>query len=245
MARFFVACRLMMVPDYTNVTPEQAVAIQQQMREQIRLTPLQQEIRTIAGADISFNKYSEIVYAGIIVLSYPDLVVVDQATTISKTSFPYIPGLLAFREVPALMEVWNKMSVKPDVLVLDGQGIAHPRRMGIASHFGLIAQTPTIGCAKSILAGSYTEPADVVFAMSDLTHKGEKVGVALRTKRKCKPVYISPGNLITIEESISVIEKCIGKYRIPEPTRLAHILVNKTRTQHGDNNMTGALTFEF
>lgn len=220
--------------DYENLTPAQAIAYQQQLRGQIQIKPLETPIRTIAGADISFNKYSEIVYAGIVLFSYPDLQIIGNATTISRTTFPYISGLLAFREVPALLEAWNKLPVKPDVLVLDGQGTAHERRMGIATHFGLVTGATTIGSAKSRLTGRYEEPAGQPFAQSPMYDKGELIGIALRSKKSCKPIYISPGNNISMQQSVDVIKNCIRGYRIPEPTRQAHLLVNKIRVADGD-----------
>lgn len=215
--------------NYNSLSPTEAVALQKELRQQIALIPLQHPVKTVAGADISFNKYSEIVYAGIVVLNYPDLQVIHTATAVATTKFPYIPGLLAFRELPALMEVWQKLEIKPDVLILDGHGIAHPRRMGIATHFGLVADTPTIGCAKSLLTGKYEEPGILPLATSPLMDKQEEIGKVLRTKNKCKPVYVSPGHKITMLESLDVIAQCIRKHRIPEPTRLAHLLVNKIR----------------
>jgi deoxyribonuclease V len=222
--------------DYERLTPAQAIAYQQELRKRMQIKPLNKSIATIAGSDISFNKYSEIVYAGIVLFSYPDLKIIGQSTAISRTSFPYISGLLAFREVPALLEAWRKLTIKPDLLILDGQGIAHERRTGIATHFGLIANVPTIGSAKSRLTGRYEEPADKVFAQSPMYDKGEIIGMALRSKKKCKPIYISPGNLISMEQSVDVIKNCIRGYRIPEPTRQAHLLVNKIRIEDSGNN---------
>ena len=218
-----------MIISYNNITPEQAVALQTQLREQLQIKPLNKNIHTIAGADISFNKYSTTVYAGIVVMQFPSLQVIETSGVIDEATFPYIPGLLAFREVPALSKAWEKLKTKPDVLVLDGHGIAHPRRMGIAAHFGVVMNTPTLGCAKSLLTGKYEEPAPEAGAMSDLVLKGEVIGKVLRTKKNVNPVYISPGNLITMEESLVLIKQCVGKYRIPEPTRLAHNYVNELR----------------
>ncbi len=222
--------------DYHNLTPLQAIAYQHELRKLVNIRPLNNPVNVIAGADISFNKYSDVVYAGIVLLSYPDLKVIGQSTAICKTTFPYIPGLLAFREVPALLEAWNKLAIEPDVLVLDGQGIAHIRRLGIATHFGLIAGTPTLGSAKSRLTGKYEEPGDAAFSQSPMYDKGELIGIALRSKKKCKPIYISPGNMISMEQSVEIIKNCIRGYRIPEPTRQAHLLVNKIRIANSDNN---------
>jgi deoxyribonuclease V len=221
----------MIIADYNKLSSEEAIALQQQLRTQVQLTPLQKEVTTIGGADISFNKYSETVYAGIVVLSYPHLEVIDKAAVITEVNFPYIPGLLAFREVPALAQAWNKLAIKPDVLVLDGHGIAHPRRMGIATHFGIIANHPTIGCAKSMLTGKYTDLGENTFDTAPLISKNEIIGTVLRTKLKTNPVFVSPGNLITMEESVELIKNCVVKYRIPTPTRLAHNYVNEIRVK--------------
>lgn len=215
--------------DYSNISPVEAIALQKSMREQVVLQPLKQPVYTIGGADISFNKYSTTVYAGIVTLSFPGMQVIDEATAVTEVTFPYVPGLLAFREIPAILNVWNTLGRKPDVLVFDGHGIAHPRRMGIATHFGLVTNSITIGCAKSLLCGEYEVPANEPFSTSDIVHKGEIIGQALRTRKNCKPVYVSPGHFISLQESVEIMKRCIGKYRIPEPTRLAHILVNRVR----------------
>ena len=221
---------------YQNLTAAEAIAYQHELRKQIDLRPLDIPVNYIGGADISFNKYSETVYAGIIVLRYPELHVVDKITVIDQTRFPYIPGLLAFREVPALLKAWNQLQTKPDVMVLDGQGIAHQRRLGIATHFGLVTGAPSIGCGKSRLTGNFTEPENIPFAESVLYDQGEEVGIVLRTKRNCEPVYVSPGHRVSIRESVDIIKHCVGKHRIPEPTRLAHLLVNQSRIAAGNNN---------
>ncbi|MGB4776694.1 MAG: deoxyribonuclease V [Daejeonella sp.] len=227
--------------DYEKLSVAEAITYQHELRKRIQIVPLAKPIKIIGGADISFNKYSEIVYAGIIVLSYPDLKELERVTVISKTTFPYISGLLAFREVPALMEVWNKLKTKPDLLVLDGQGIAHRRRTGIATHFGLLADVPTIGCAKSRLFGDVTEPGNLPFAQTEILDKDEIIGIALRTKKNCKPILISPGHHVSIAQSVDIIKQCVGKYRIPEPTRRAHLLVNEARVKEGGGNLQQSL----
>ena len=222
--------------EYENLTPAQAIAYQLELQRKIRIKPLGKPVKIIGGADISFNKYSEVVYAGIVLLSYPELKVIGQATAISRTKFPYISGLLAFREVPALLDAWNKLEIKPDLMVLDGQGIAHERRTGIATHFGLITDVPSIGSAKSRLTGKYAEPGNEIFDQSPMYDRGELIGVALRSKKKCNPIYVSPGHDVSMEQSVEIIKNCIRGYRIPEPTRQAHLLVNKIRIADGDNN---------
>ncbi|MBS7562891.1 deoxyribonuclease V [Mucilaginibacter sp. Bleaf8] len=223
-----------MIPaNYEQLTAEQAIAYQNELRSQIKIQPLEKHISIIAGSDISFNKYSEIVYAGIVLFKYPEMEIIGHATAVSQTTFPYISGLLAFREVPALLEAWNKLETKPDLLVLDGQGIAHRRRMGIASHFGVITNTPTIGSAKSRLFGRYEEPANEPFAASPMYDRQEVIGVALKSKRNCNPIFISPGHKVSLDQSVDIIKNCIKGYRIPEPTRQAHILVNQVRVELG------------
>ncbi len=225
--------------EYESLSPAQAIELQNGLRKQIRIEPLEKQIQTIAGADISFNKYEETVYADIIVLSFPDLQEVAKATVISRTSFPYIPGLLSFREVPSLLKAWNQLKTKPDLMVLDGQGIAHPRRMGIATHFGLVTDTPAIGCAKSLLTGKFEALAEAAGSESLIFDGEEVIGAALRTKNKVNPVFISPGHRITLQQSLEIIKRCVAGYRIPEPTRKAHLLVNQVRTQNmGDKRST-------
>ena len=210
-------------------TPEAAVVLQQQLRNQVRIQPLERPAETIAGCDISFNKFEETVYAGIVVLRLDTLETIAEATAITTTSFPYVPGLLSFREIPALLEAWEKLTLLPDVVVFDGHGIAHPRRLGIASHAGLLLNRPTLGCGKSVLVGRYEEPAPERGSWSPMLHRGEVIGAALRTKNKVNPVYVSPGHLIDLQTSIDLMLRCDGGYRIPETTRRAHNLVNNVR----------------
>ncbi|SDE26351.1 Endonuclease V [Mucilaginibacter pineti] len=221
---------------YENLTPAQAIAHQHELRRKVDIKPLEKPIRVIGGADISFNKDSDIVYAGIVLFNYPELKVIGTATAISKTKFPYISGLLAFREVPALLDAWLKLPIMPDLMVLDGQGIAHERRLGIATHFGLVTDTPSIGSAKSRLYGRYDEPANIPLATSRMYDNGEVIGTAIRSKRNCNPIYVSPGHHISMEQSVEVIKNSLRGYRIPEPTRQAHLLVNKIRIEDSGNN---------
>ncbi|GEP51749.1 endonuclease V [Flavobacterium noncentrifugens] len=215
---------------YDHISIPEATQIQLEMREKIVLKPFEKRIRTIAGADISFNKFSNTVFAGIVVLSYPEMELLSYSLVEMETIFPYVSGYLAFREVPSLLRAWEQLPEKPDVLVLDGQGITHPRKMGIASHFGVLENQPTIGCAKSMMFGKFDDLGLEKNSSSAIFGKGELLGYALRTKNAVKPIYISPGNLITVEESLEVIRDCVGKYRIPEPTRVAHDMVNLFRT---------------
>ncbi len=214
-----------------DVTPREAVEIQQRLRALVRIEPLQREIQTIGGADISFNKFSETVYAGIVVLSFPDLRLIDTAGVRSTARFPYVPGLLSFREMPSVLEAWDQLKTRPDVLMLDGQGLAHPRRFGIACHAGVLLDLPTIGCAKSILVGRHSALALEAGSHAPLIHRGEQVGEALRTKRGVTPVYVSVGHLMDLPSAVEVARRSTGKYRQPEPTRQAHLLVNRLRRE--------------
>ena len=212
-----------------NLAPREAIELQKQLRARVLIEPLTKEIRTIAGADISFNKFSETVYAGIVVLRLPSLEVIEEAGVVSTARFPYISGLLSFREAPSVLEAWEKLKTEPDAVMFDGQGIAHPRRVGIASHMGLILNRPTFGCAKSVLVGRYEEPLPERGSSAPLVDKGEQVGVALRTKTKTQPIFVSPGHLIDLAGAIDLTLRSDGGYRQPEPTRRAHLLVNVLR----------------
>ena len=215
---------------YENISIPEATIIQTALRDKLDTTERSLKIETIAGADISLNLYSTTIYAGIVVLSFPQLKPVAYSLVKAATHFPYVPGYLAFREVPALVKVWEQLPVKPSVLVVDGHGIAHPRRMGIAAHFGTLTGQTSMGCAKNILFGKYDEPAVEFGSYSPVYDKQEQIGFAFRSKGKTAPVYISPGNGMGLMNSLHIIQQCTGKYRIPEPTRLAHELVNQFRT---------------
>ena len=213
-----------------DLSPHEAVELQKQLRSRGLLAPLEvSKIQTIAGADISFNKYSETIYAGVVVMKFPTMEVLEAAGAIGTTQFPYIPGLLSFREIPALLQAWQKLQITPDVLVCDGQDIAHPRRFGIVSHAGLLIEKPTVGCAKSVLVGKFEEPEKARGSWSPIFLKNETVGVALRTKNNVQPVYVSPGHLCDLESVIEILLRCDGGYKIPEPRRRAHLFVNELR----------------
>jgi deoxyribonuclease V len=215
---------------YDHFSLTEATSLQNEMRHSLSLQTQINGITTIAGGDISHNKDTDIVYAGIVILSYPQMIVQSYSLVKAKTTFPYIPGFLGFREVPALLQAWNQIPVKPDVMILDGQGITHPRRMGIASHFGLLANCPSIGCAKSMLYGEFPDLGEDKFSSSPITKNNELLGYALRTKNNVEQVYISPGHKVSVNDSLNIIKQCVQKHRIPEPTRQAHNYVNLLRT---------------
>ncbi len=212
-----------------NLTPQEAIALQKQLATQIEITHYAPVVRYIGGADISFNRGSDEVFAGIVVLDFSSLAIVEQRVVRTQANFPYIPGLLSFRELPPLLEVWEQLTLKPDVLMLDGQGLAHPRRFGLACHMGLWLNIPTLGCAKTHFIGEYTPPAETQGSYSELMDSGSQLGYVLRTKTRVKPVFISPGHRVALEQSLEWALAATGKYRIPEPTRQAHLAVNAAR----------------
>ncbi|RZJ72728.1 deoxyribonuclease V [Flavobacterium sp.] len=215
---------------YDNLSISEATLIQKELQAKIDLTPFDKEIKLVAGADISFNKFSTTVYAGIVVMEYPSMKIKQMALAKGEANFPYVSGYLAFREMPALQKAWRMLTLTPDILILDGQGITHPRRMGIATHFGIVENQPTIGCAKSMLSGKFDDLELGKFSSAPIVIKDQLCGHALRTKNAVKPIYISPGHKVSVDQSLEIVSRCVGKYRIPEPTRIAHEMVNLFRT---------------
>ena len=218
-----------------NLAPRDAIALQKELAKEVRLVPLANVPSYIGGCDVSMNRFAKDGFAGFVTLSYPDLEIVDHAAHKGVIPFPYIPGLLSFREIPLLLEAWKKLGRRPDVLLVDGIGIAHPRRLGIASHLGVLLDVPTIGVAKSVLIGSYDPPGNEPGDTAPLVDQknGEIIGMALRTKRNVKPVFVSPGHLVTLEDATALVSSCVRKHRIPEPTRAAHNLMNEYRRKDG------------
>lgn len=187
------------------------------------------EIKLIAAADVSFNRYSKFLYASVVLVNFPDLSLNSFYTGKFETNFPYIPGYLSFREAPPVLKLFQQIKVVPDILLCDGQGIAHPRGIGLASHLGLFLDIPSIGCAKSVLVGDYDEPNWRKGSISYLKYQDKIVGAALRTRSYVKPVFVSCGHKVNLEDSLKIILKCSPKYRIPEPLRQAHAKVNEIR----------------
>lgn len=211
-----------------NISPAEAIALQKALATELEYQrPLDLNgIGLVAGVDVSVKTNvvtgAATSQAAVVVLSYPDMRVVETALAQMATPFPYVPGLLSFREGPVLEMAFAKLESEPDVLIFDGMGRAHPRRIGIASHMGLWLQKPTIGCGKTLLTGKYAEPANERGATSDLVDHGEVIGAVVRTRANVKPVYISVGHLADLATSVELIMQCTTKYRLPEPIRAAH-----------------------
>ena len=205
-----------------RVNIEEAIQIQENLRSRIILKKTFSEVRTIGGADVAYPKDRNFLFGAIVVLSFPNLEIVDSATAHAKISFPYIPGLFSFREGPVLIKAFERLKMKPDVMIFDGQGIAHPRGIGLASHMGLWLHLPSIGCAKTPLLNDFITPGPLKGSFELIRREEEEVGAALRTKDKVKPVFVSPGHLIDLRTSIQIILETCQKFRMPEPLRKAH-----------------------
>lgn len=210
--------------------PRDAVEIQNKLRSKVAIKPFRKKVRLIAGFDLSYLSKDEAI-AGAVLFSWPNFKEIDRIYSMSPVNFPYISGLLSFREMPALLKLWKKIRNKPDLLFIDGQGIAHPRGLGIASHFGITVQRPTIGTAKSRLVGSFREPGKKKGSGSPLYYKRKMIGAVLRTRENTKPIFVSPGHMMTIKDSVKWTMRVTDRCRIPEPTRQADIYVNKLKAE--------------
>jgi deoxyribonuclease V len=220
-----------------DLEPTAAVALQRQLADRIDTrTPLP-HCELLAGADVSYNRFSSRFFAGVVVLRLPDCTVVERKGAVRELPFPYIPGLLSFREAPALLDALAQLQSEPDAIMCDGQGIAHPRRFGIACHLGLWVDRPCFGCAKSLLTGQFKEPASRTGSLSPLMDRKEVIGDVVRTKDNVKPVYVSAGHKIDLPSAVRLtLASCRG-YRIPEPTRQAHLYVNELRREGMKNEV--------
>lgn len=210
----------------------EAVVLQRELAGRVRLeNAVPSPLRTVAGVDASYEKNGDHFFASVVVLSYPDLQVIEVASASSRVSFPYIPGLLSFRELPVVLEAFRNLKTVPDVILVDGQGIAHPRRLGLASHLGLWLDIPTVGCAKTRLCGDCADPGPTRGDREPLSLGGETVGTVLTTRDGISPLFISPGHLIEIDAAADLVLNCCQGYRVPEPTRLAHLETNRRRAE--------------
>ena len=217
-------------PDGWRVTPAEGIEIQKRLRGLVKSAWDGRTIELIAGADVHFPSKGA-VRAAIVILAYPGLEIVESSVHEGPCTFPYIPGLLSFREIPPLLEAWKKLRGRPDCILCDGQGIAHPRGLGAASHLGLTLGVPTIGCAKSPLFGTFEEPGAKRGNTSPIEDpNGKTIGLVVRTRDGTRPLFVSVGHLMSLRKAVSLVLSCSRRYRIPEPLRAAHHLAGTVDT---------------
>jgi deoxyribonuclease V len=217
--------RIPRAPHSWHLTPRQAVALQKKLSQRVQAERGEGELRFVAGLDAAFSGDGKHCIAGVVLWDVVEERVVEQHTAKRRLSFPYIPGLLSFREVPAWMAALRKLRQTPDALMCDGQGLAHPRRFGIACHLGVLCGLAAVGCAKSRLVGTHPEPPEARGGRAPLMDHGQVVGTVLRTQTGIKPVYVSLGHLMDLPTAEELVLRCATRYRLPEPTRLADKLV--------------------
>jgi len=211
-------------PHSWNVSPKQAREIQESLRGRVETCDSLGRVRRVAGTDVAFEKGKTITRAAVALLSFPSLELVEYKIARRPTSFPYVPGLLSFREIPAIIDALEKLDGRPDLVLCDGQGIAHPRRFGLACHLGVLTGLPTIGVAKSRLIGEHAALGEKKGSWVPLMHRGEVIGAVLRTRTGVRPLYISAGHRVTLETAIDYVMGCLTRYRLPETTRWADSL---------------------
>ncbi len=226
----------MKVYDLNPTGYSEAVIIQERLRKKLILQTSfdKNKVNIIAGCDNSIIKEENLMLAGIILFKFnkdQGFVIIEKSFSKAKINFPYIPGLLSFREIPTLLSAFKKLKNKPDLIFADGQGYAHPRRMGLASHLGIILNIPTIGIAKSRYIGEFKEPGKRKGSFTDLVDKGEIIGKVFRNRDNVKPVFISPGHLVGMNDIVNLVKMVSGRFRIPLPTRIAHIETGKFRKE--------------
>jgi deoxyribonuclease V len=222
-----------------QVTTTQALELQLRLASQVSRRNEVISPRYIAGVDISVDRERGMGRGAVVVLSYPELEIAEVQTVEDRIDFPYVPGLLSFREAPITLAACEKLEIAPDLILVDGQGIAHPRRLGLASHLGLFLDTPTIGCAKSRLCGSHFAPGQEAGSHAELLDKEEVIGAALRTKDGVNPIYVSIGHKVDLESAIHWAIQCCRGYRLPEPTRLAHLAAGGNLKTPKDSTTAG------
>ncbi len=207
-----------------DVSAAEARELQRRLASRIIASGGPASVRTVAGVDVAAGRSAGSGRAAIVVLSYPGLAEVERSTVELPLPFPYVPGLLSFREAPLVLAAYDRLTVRPDLLLVDGQGIAHPRRFGLASHLGLWLDLPSVGCAKSRLVGEYDQPGEAAGATAPLIDGGERIGAVVRTRAATRPLFVSPGHLIGIDEAVAWTLACCRGRRLPEPTRLADMV---------------------
>jgi deoxyribonuclease V len=212
-----------------NLSPRQAARLQERLRERVVLKDKFESVRLVAGADLAFDPETDQAVAGVIVYRFPQMEEVERRSAWRKLRFPYVPGLLSFREGPALLAAFARLRTEPDLILIDGHGRAHPRFFGIACHMGVLLDKPTIGCAKSLLVGTHVEPGAKAGSSSPLVYHGDRVGVVLRTRDGVKPIYVTTGHRVSLDTAVQLVRQCLDGYRIPKPTRQADHYVRDLR----------------
>jgi deoxyribonuclease V len=218
-----------------TLTPREAIALQKRIADRVVREDDFGDVTSVAGVDVGFEEHGEVARAAVALLAFPSLELLDWAVAREPTRFPYVPGLLSFREIPVVRAALKKLHRRPDLVLVDGQGLAHPRRLGIACHLGLVTGLPTIGVAKSLLVGEHRAPAKRRGAWTPLLHREETVGAALRTREGVAPVYVSIGHRVSLESAVRFVLACGSGYRLPETTRWAHRLASGPTVDHGES----------
>ena len=211
-----------------NLSPKEAIELQKQLASEVVLKPLPEEITTVGGADVGYCRDGNTGVAALAVYTFPDLELRELVKIEARIAFPYVPGLLSFRETPLLLKAFEHIQERVDVVLCDGQGVAHPRRLGLASHLGLWLDLPTVGCAKTKLVGTHGKVGPERGQYSSLLYQGDRIGVVMRTRAQVKPLYVSPGHLAEVKSSRRLVASCCLKYRLPEPIRRAHLAVQRS-----------------
>lgn len=212
-----------------KLTPREAMRLQERLRKRVVLEDRFERIRYVAGADIAFDPETEMAFAGVIVYRFPELEEVERRMARRKLQFPYVPGLLSFRESPILIAAFARLKIEPDLLLIDGHGLAHPRLFGIACHIGVLFDKPAIGCGKSLLVGKAAEPAAKAGSSTPLEFHGERVGTVLRTRDNTRPIFVTQGHRVSLATAVKLVRQCLDGYRIPKPTREADRYVRDLR----------------
>ncbi len=216
-----------------NITPAEAITRQKELASRVRLQPLPAEFGVLGAADLAYAKSSQQLVAVIVTFTWPTLQALETVHVVEPVRFPYVPGLLSFREIPALLSAYRLLKRPPEVFLCDGQGLAHPRKLGLASHLGLCLEIPTVGCAKSRLCGEH-QPLELKRGQhTPLYLHGEQVGEVLCSRDQVKPVFVSPGHLADFPSSRLLVLRCLSRYRLPEPLRQAHDIATRLRQQLG------------
>jgi deoxyribonuclease V len=212
-----------------QVIYQEACRQQSELAALVRVEKNMTEIKLIAGMDVAYDKKSNLAFATAVLYTFPELALIAKTFVKRTIDFPYIPGLLSFRELPPLLDALAKLRTVPDMILIDGQGICHPRGLGLASHLGVVTSIATIGAAKSRLCGVFNEPSKAKGSYSQLYLNGVQVGVVIRTRDNVKPIYVSPGHMCDIDDTIKIMLACCKKYRIPEPQRMAHNIASEAK----------------